>query len=155
MLTIAVKLNSFDTFHRKIMYNICGEEKQVFTADLTYFSDFSSTQGRSLKLLGIAMLTSTYTNLDPFRLCTPSFVGAKFLHPSDAHTIFLHNDLLCNSTCSLIRGSITYWGQERKRSTNFCFYNQQMFNLIMRHILPIIIRHLDSYIFLLALPGEM
>ena len=33
---------AFTAFHRKIMYKICGEKK-LFTAYLTYFSDFSST----------------------------------------------------------------------------------------------------------------
>ena len=40
----------------------------------------------------------------------PSLVGAYYLQPPDARAIFLHNDLLCNDTCSVTGGSITYWG---------------------------------------------
>ena len=47
----------------------------------------------------------------------PSLVGAYYLQPPDARAIFLHNDLLCNDTCSVTGGSITYWGgHKRKRS---------------------------------------
>ena len=51
-------------------------------------------------------------NLDLFRLCPPppSLVGAYYLQPPDARAIFLHNDLLCNGTCSVTGGSLTYWG---------------------------------------------
>ena len=47
-----------------------------------------------------------------FRLCTPppSLVGAYYLHPADARSIFLHDDLLCNSTCSVTEGRITSEG---------------------------------------------
>ena len=51
-----------------------------------------------------------YQMLDLFRLCPPSLVGAYYLQPPDARAIFLHNDLLCNDTCSVTGGSITYWG---------------------------------------------
>ena len=37
-------------------------------------------------------------------------MGAYYLQPPDARAIFLHNDLLCNDTCSVTGGSITYWG---------------------------------------------
>ena len=37
-------------------------------------------------------------------------MGAYYLQPPDARAIFLHNDLLCNDTCSVNGGSITYWG---------------------------------------------
>ena len=48
---------------------------------------------------------------DLFRLCPPpSLVGAYYLQPPEARAIFLHNDLLCNDTCSVTGGSITYWG---------------------------------------------
>ena len=39
----------------------------------------------------------------------PSLVGACYLHPRDAHAIFLHSDLLCNGTCPVTGGRITYW----------------------------------------------
>ena len=38
-----MKLHNFTAFHRKIMYEICSEKK-LFTAALTYFSNFSSTR---------------------------------------------------------------------------------------------------------------
>ena len=41
---------------------------------------------------------------DLFRLCPPSLVGAYYLQPPDARAIFLHNDLLCNDTCSVTGG---------------------------------------------------
>ena len=42
---------------------------------------------------------------DVFRLCVPSIVGAYYLPPQNARTIFLHNDLLCNDTCSVTGGT--------------------------------------------------
>ena len=41
--------------------------------------------------------------------------------PPDARTIFLHNDILCNDTCSVTGVSITYWGggHKRKRSSGY------------------------------------
>ena len=49
---------------------------------------------------------------DLFRLCLPpSLVGAYYLQLPDARAIFLHNDLLCNDTCSVTGGGAqTYWG---------------------------------------------
>ena len=52
---------------------------------------------------------------DLFRLCPPSLVGAYYLQPPDARAIFLHNDLLCNDTCSVTGGSITYWGAQTEK----------------------------------------
>ena len=40
----------------------------------------------------------------------PILAGAYYLHLSGARAIFLHDDLLCNDTCSVTGGSITYWG---------------------------------------------
>ena len=37
-------------------------------------------------------------------------MGAYYLQPPEARAIFLHNDLLCNDTCSVSGGSLTYWG---------------------------------------------
>ena len=45
-----------------------------------------------------------------FPFVPPSLVGAYYLHPPDARAIFSYNDLLCNGTCSVTGGSITYWG---------------------------------------------
>ena len=58
-------------------------------------------------------------NISLFRLCPPSLVGAYYLQPPDARAIFLHNDLLCNGTCSLTGEPVAYWergGHKRKRS---------------------------------------
>ena len=51
----------------------------------------------------------------------PSLVGAYYSQPPDARAIFLHNDFLCNDTCSVTGGSITYWGggHERKKIPDF------------------------------------
>ena len=58
-------------------------------------------------------------NWDRFRLSSPSLVGAYYLHPPEARAIFLYTDLRCNDMCSVIGGSITYWGggHKRKRSS--------------------------------------
>ena len=48
-----------------------------------------------------------------FSVCAPpppSLVGAYYLHPPDARAIFLHSNVLCNGTCSVTGGRITYWG---------------------------------------------
>ena len=39
---------------------------------------------------------------------SPSLVGAYYLQPPDAGAKFLHNFFLCNDTCSVTWGSITY-----------------------------------------------
>ena len=62
------------------------------------------------KILDVTNLKSLKQKRDLFRLCPPSLVGAYYLQPPDARAIFLHNDLLCNDTCSVTGGSITYWG---------------------------------------------
>ena len=49
----------------------------------------------------------------------PSLVGAYYLHPPDARAIFLHNDLLCNGTCSVTGGRITYWGGTNGKDPKF------------------------------------
>ena len=38
----------------------------------------------------------------------PQLSGRILFAPPDARAIFLHNDLLCNGTCSVIGGRITY-----------------------------------------------
>ena len=40
-----------------------------------------------------------------FPFVPPSLVGAYYLQPPDARAIFLHNDLLCNDTCSVTGGA--------------------------------------------------
>ena len=50
------------------------------------------------------MLVSAFRYMELFRLCPPSLVGAYYLQPPDARAIFLHNDLLCNDTCSVTGG---------------------------------------------------
>ena len=61
----------------------------------------------------------SYQILDLFRLCPPSLVGAYYLQPPDARAIFLHNDSLCNDTCSVTGGSITYWGGTNGKDPRF------------------------------------
>ena len=39
----------------------------------------------------------------------PSLVSAYYLH-LQTRAIFLHDDLICNGTCAVTGGSITYWG---------------------------------------------
>ena len=63
----------------------------------------------------VHLLPKQHINIsDLFRLCPPppppSLVGAYYLHPPDARAIFLLNGLLCNGTCSVTGGRITYWG---------------------------------------------
>ena len=54
--------------------------------------------------------------LDLFRLCPPpQLSGCILFAPPDARAIFLHNDLLCNDTCSVTGGSITYWGAQTEK----------------------------------------
>ena len=43
-----------------------------------------------------------------FPFVARSLVGAYYLQPPDARVIILHNDLLCNGTCSATGGRITY-----------------------------------------------
>ena len=42
----------------------------------------------------------------------PSLMGAYYLQPPGARAIFLHNDLLCNWTCSVTGGTQTETIQE-------------------------------------------
>ena len=71
-------------------------------------------------------LTNSIGLLDRFRLCPPSLLGAYYLQPPDARGIFLHDDLLCNGTCSVIGGSITHGGggaqTEKIRFVFFCIF---------------------------------
>ena len=55
---------------------------------------------------------SCYLIWGSFPFLPPSLVGAYYLHPPDARAITLHNDLLCNDTCSVTGGG----GHKRKRS---------------------------------------
>ena len=45
-----------------------------------------------------------------FSVYAPQLSGRIFFAPPDASAIFLHGDLLCNGTCSVTGGRITYWG---------------------------------------------
>ena len=51
-----------------------------------------------------------------FPFVPPHVSGCVLFAPPDARAIFLHNDLLCNDTCNVTAGCITYWGHKRKRS---------------------------------------
>ena len=66
---------------------------------------------------------------DLFRFCPPSLVGAYYLHPPDARAISLHDDSLCNGTCSVTGGCITYWGgrAQTKRSNFSASSDQQCY----------------------------
>ena len=44
-----------------------------------------------------------------------NLVGAYHLHPQDERAIFLHNDLLCNGTCSVSGGCKPYWGAQTEK----------------------------------------
>ena len=59
------------------------------------------------------------TKKDLFRLCPPPQISGRILFapPKCTCHIFLRNDLLCNGTCSVTGGRITYPGHKRKRST--------------------------------------
>ena len=50
-----------------------------------------------------------------FPFVPPSLVGAYYLYPPDARAIFLHSNLLCNGTCSVTAGRITYWGAQTEK----------------------------------------
>ena len=56
---------------------------------------------------------------DFFRLCPPVLLVHTICTP-DARAIFLHNDLLCNGSCSVSGGGCTTYGggggHKRKRS---------------------------------------
>ena len=41
--------------------------------------------------------------------------------PPDVRAVFLHSDLLCNGRCSVVGGSITYWGHKQKRPELWVF----------------------------------
>ena len=53
--------------------------------------------------------TFSYQKSDLFRLCPPPQLnGCILFAPPDARALFLHKDLLCNGTCSVTGGRITY-----------------------------------------------
>ena len=64
---------------------------------------------------------------DLFRLCDhpPKLSACIFLYPKTHAAIFLHNALLCNDTCSVTGGCITYCGggssKIRKKGNCFLF----------------------------------
>ena len=45
-----------------------------------------------------------------FPFVPPPQLTGCILFATPRRAIFLHNDLLCNDTCSVTGGSITYWG---------------------------------------------
>ena len=51
--------------------------------------------------------------------------------------MFLHNDLLCNDTCSVTGGSITYWGTQTEMIQFFLFFSLKIFCV---RICPIVLK---------------
>ena len=75
-----------------------------------------------LILLKKSEVVDIHFNFKIFSVCAPpSLVRAYYLQPPDARAIFLHNDLLCNDTCSVTGGSITYWGGTNGKDPNFIY----------------------------------
>ena len=63
---------------------------------------------RGLQLKGYRLSLGGYRLSGSFPFVPPpppSLVGAYYLQPPDARAIFLHNDLLCNDTCSVTGGA--------------------------------------------------
>ena len=58
----------------------------------------------------LALNLTIFANFGSFPFVPPSLVGAYYLHPPDPRALFLHNDLLCNDTCSVTGGRKTCWG---------------------------------------------
>ena len=50
-----------------------------------------------------------------FPFVPASLEGACYLRPPDTRAIFLHNNLLCNGTCSVSGGRITYLGAQTEK----------------------------------------
>ena len=78
----------------------------LYAVWLVSLANSSNTLEASLDL-------SSDQNLDLFRFCPPPppQLSRRILFaPPDARAIFLHSDLLCNGTCSVTGGRITYWG---------------------------------------------
>ena len=64
-----------------------------------------------------------------FSVCAPPQLSGRilfdYLHPPDARVIFLHDDVLCNGTCSVTGGAERTGGHKRKifqKSNLFCLY---------------------------------
>ena len=71
----------------------------------------------SVELAGKALKTVTHFS-DLFRLC-PQVNGCILFASPDARAVILHNDLLCNYTCSVTGGRITYWGGAQTEKIHF------------------------------------
>ena len=65
-----------------------------------------------------------------FSICASQLSGC-YLHSPDPRDIFLNEDLLCNGTCSVSRGSLKYWGgtngKDPKLFVIFCVLSSQIF----------------------------
>ena len=98
--------------------------------DLLYLESTSSYNKAELSL-NIYLFQSNFSRkvcyylpykakMGSFPFVPPSLVGTYYLHPQDARAIFLHQDLLCNGTCSATGGRRTYWGgTNRKDPKNY------------------------------------
>ena len=58
-----------------------------------------------------------------FSACAPQLSRRILFAPPGARAIFLHSDLLCNSTCSVTGWRITYWGGTKGKDP-FMFINE-------------------------------
>ena len=64
---------------------------------------------------------------DLLRLCPPpSLVDAYYLYPLDTGITFLHNDLLCNVTCSVTGGCIMFWGLGEHKRKRYEFRGEKL-----------------------------
>ena len=73
---------------------------------------------RSSHLLHVSHFCFHFATLDLFRLC-PQLIGFILFAPPEARATFLQNDLQCNHTCSVIGGSLTYWGEQTEKIRHF------------------------------------
>ena len=82
-ITLAVKSHNFTAFHFKIMHEICVE-KQLFTAYLTYFSNFSSTRVSVFYFKRILFCLIIYIIIKPVcvRLARIAFMQRSFIFRS-------------------------------------------------------------------------
>ena len=99
---------------RCIMPNQPDLESVLQTFSVRFETRISSNETSAVHLQPIKHLIFSVCAPPP----PPSLVGAYYLQPPDARAIFLHNDLLCNDTCSVTGGSITYWGAETEKIPN-------------------------------------
>ena len=58
-----------------------------------------------------------------FSVCAPPQLSGRILFvPPHARAIFLHSNLLCNGTCFVTGGRITYWGAQTEKIPSLLEY---------------------------------